>query len=319
MKLSIATLVGFAGCCLSDAFVAPRSAAFKVASASQLHATPTAAIAAFDQSQAASVDAIAAAIPDLAPKVDSSWTPASGVTIAGCPTALDARDAPGPANIAWLSSLSVQSQLSSLTIYNGPLTDVPHLFSKCAIVNDGASIEFVLDFRPRAYGNYEMRDAAGNYPGPDELGRKAFEYSGARRDFDTKFGTEQVITFLSSTVAALEGAVPTQDSPTEEDALIRGPLYTSLTMPLTDNNVATLVAARQQAASIWLGWANDNGAHDHRPGAPINSQYVYDTKYRQNSYGSLLSYYSNKFGPDGAKLAAADSGPLDEGYVGGGS
>jgi hypothetical protein len=61
-------------------------------------------------------------------------------------------------------------------------------------------------------------------------------------------------------------------------------------------------------------------AHAHRPSAPVNTQYVYDSKFRQNAYMAVLPYYSGRFGAtDGAKLAAAESGPLDEGYVGGGS
>jgi hypothetical protein len=61
-------------------------------------------------------------------------------------------------------------------------------------------------------------------------------------------------------------------------------------------------------------------SHNHRPGAPVNTQYVYDTKFKINAYEALLPVYTKLFGQaDGAKLAAAESGPLDEAYVGGGS
>lgn len=87
----------------------------------------------------------------------------------------------------------------------------------------------------------------------------------------------------------------------------------------SDKNVDAIVAAREKAATYWLDWALDK-SHAHRPGAPINSQYVYDSKYKINAYGALLDVYVGLFGQaDGAKLAAADSGPLDEAYVGGGS
>jgi hypothetical protein len=76
-------------------------------------------IAVLDASQKASVDAIAAAISDLAKKTDASWV---AETVAGSPATLDARDAPGSSNVAWLSSLCVQSKVSSLTIFNGPLS-----------------------------------------------------------------------------------------------------------------------------------------------------------------------------------------------------
>ena len=186
------------------------------------------------------------------------------------------------------------------------------------MINDN-TLSFALDFRPRAYGAYEMRDAAGNYPGPEELGRKAFEYSGNRLSYDNKFGTAEVISFLEATKASFEGATPSAEAPNELDLLTRGPLAFSLNMPLTDGNVAAIAAARSQAASYWLSWAMDK-SHEHRPGAPVNTQYVYDTKYKQNAYGALLPIYTALYGPeDGATLTAAESGPLDEAYVGGGS
>lgn len=81
----------------------------------------------------------------------------------------------------------------------------------------------------------------------------------------------------------------------------------------------TIIDVREKVASMWLGWALDD-SHAHRPGAPVNTQYVYDTKYKQNCYGALLDTYVTFFGQaDGEKLAAEDSGPLDEAYVGGGS
>lgn len=87
----------------------------------------------------------------------------------------------------------------------------------------------------------------------------------------------------------------------------------------SENNVNTIILARETAANYWLGWALDP-SHGHRPGAPVNSQYVYDSKYKINAYGALLDVYTGLYGQaDGAQLAAADSGPLDEAYVGGGS
>lgn len=298
------------------AFVRP-APRFSFSSSVSLGATAADAIATFESSQAASVNSIATAIPDLASKPDFTWSAADGISVGSSPVTLDARDAPGPANIAWLSSLTVASKLCSLTIFNGPLTDVPHLVSRVAI--NGDSLHFTLDFRPRAYGAYEMRRPDGSYPGPDELGRKSFEYSGARLSFDNKFGTEEVKNWLFSTISSLEGASPYDQNPIDLDLLTRGPLYTSVSMPLTDGNVATITAAREQAVKYWLSWVMD-GQNEHRPGAPVNTQYVYDTKFKQNSYGALLNEYSAVFGPgDGSKLAVGDSGPLDEAYVGGGS
>lgn len=296
----------------TDAFTAVHSSRV-LSSRIALGATAADAVATLEASQAESVNAIAAAIPDLAAKPDQSW--AAGASIAGSPTTLDARDAPGPANVAWVSSLCVSNKLSALTIFNGPLTDVPHLLSRCAVLDDN-TMSLCIDFLPRAYGAYETKRDDGTYPGPEELGRQAFEYSGARREFETKFGTEEVASYLSS--LAFEGATPAPAA-SEFEVETSGPLRLAVTMPLTDANVAAAVAARSQVAAYWLGWATD-GSHAHRPGAPVNTQYVYDSKFRQNCYSAVLPIYSNLFGAaDGATLAAADSGPLDEGYVGGGS
>lgn len=248
----------------------------------------TDAIATLETSQAATINKIASEIPDLASKPDFTWTTADGITIDGCVTTIDARDAAGPANVAWLAGTCVSTKLSSITIFNGPLTDVPHMLSTC-VLDDNNQLQFKLDFRPRCYGAYEMKKADGTYPGPDELGRKSFEYSSARNQFDNKF-----------------------------ELLTRGPLYISYTMPNTNDNVQAIATARDKAIGFWLDWMKD-AANSHRPGAPINSQHVYDTKFKLNAYGALLKEYSNMYGGEGQKLAVAESGPLDEAYVGGGS
>jgi len=280
------------------------------------------AIATLDASQAATINKISLEIIDLAPKPDFTWTAADadGITINGCATTIDARDAAGPANVAWLAGACVSTKLSSMTIYNGPLTDVPHILSTC-ILDDNNQLKFKLDFRPRCYGAYELKKADGTYPGPDELGRKSFEYSSARNEFDNKFGNDDMKTFLSNTISSFTDAVTYDDSAsaTEEELLTHGPLYMSYTMPNTDNNVQAIAAAREKAIDFWLDWMKD-GNNSHRPGAPINSQHVYDTKFKLNAYGALLKEYSNMYGSeDGQKLAVGESGPLDEAYVGGGS
>jgi hypothetical protein len=275
------------------------------------------AVATMEASQANSIAKIASAITDLASKPDFTWTPADGVIVQGCVATVDARDAPGPANIAWFAGVCVESKMSSLTIFNGPLTNIPHLVSRCTVVGD--QLQLKLDFRPRCYGAYEMRRDDGTYPGPEEFGRKSFEYSGARKEFDTKFGNNEVQEFIKSSLASFDGATDYDPNPSEFDLLTRGPLFTSVTMPNTDANVAAVVAAREKAADFLLSWAMDD-QHEHRPGAPVNTQYVYDTKFKQNAYGALLGEYQEIYGTeDGQKLAVGESGPLDEGYVGGGS
>lgn len=85
-------------------------------------ASASGAIASMAASQASIISQIASSIPDLAVKPDLSYDASSGFAIHGKAVSLDARDAPGPANIAWISSLCIDDTLSSLTIFNGPLT-----------------------------------------------------------------------------------------------------------------------------------------------------------------------------------------------------
>mmetsp|Transcript_24039 Transcript_24039/g.27435 ORF Transcript_24039/g.27435 Transcript_24039/m.27435 type:complete len:318 (+) Transcript_24039:48-1001(+) len=280
-------------------------------SSHSLQATATDAIASLEASQVNTLNKITAAIPDIAVKPELCW---SSEAIAGSPATLDARDAPGPANVAWLVSVCVANQMSSLTIFNGPLTDVPHLLSRCIVSSDN-TMNFALDFRPRAYGAYELPDSER---GPDKLGRDSFTYSGNRKEYESKFATPEIQSFLQATAASFEGGTPMPTETSEYEILTKGPHFLKIKMPLTDANVAAVTAAREKAADYWLTWALED-SHAHRPGAPINSQYVYDSKYRQNAYLGLLADYNASFGADGPKIAAAESGPLDEGYVGGGS
>ena len=218
----------------------------------------------------------------------------------------------------------------------------------------------------------------GTYPGPEELGRDAFAYSGARKTFEvgtstvlspstsndvvqnhddsgspplvvtpppngsnghhhpvwrwslalslslsvvwpqTKFYTAELQAVVDELLGALEGAAPPAAAVGELDQLTRGPLCVSVTAPLSEANVAAVAAARAKAADAWLAWQADDG-NAHTPGAPVNTQYVFDSKAKQNMYGALLGVLQDRFGDEGVGLTAADSGPLDEGYVGGGS
>jgi hypothetical protein len=138
-------------------------------------------------------------------------------------------------------------------------------------------------------------------------------------EFDNKFGNNELQTFLMKTLDSLQNAKIYDADPSELDKLTRGPLYTCWEIPVTDENIAAVVTAREKVVDFWLSWQKDP-SNEHRPGAPVNTQYVYDTKFKQNAFGSLLEEYKAIFGPeDGKKLAVGDSGPLDEAYVGGGS
>jgi len=115
------------------------------------------ATAMLEASQAETLAAIQAALPDLAAKPDASWTPADGVVIGGGAATLQAFDAPGANNVAWLSALNVEGKINSLTILNGPLTDVPHFVSRSIVDDVAQTVSLSLDWRPREYGAYETR------------------------------------------------------------------------------------------------------------------------------------------------------------------
>eukprot|EP00633_Aureoumbra_lagunensis_P011830 CAMPEP_0197335648 /NCGR_PEP_ID=MMETSP0892-20130614/33435_1 /TAXON_ID=44058 ORGANISM="Aureoumbra lagunensis, Strain CCMP1510" /NCGR_SAMPLE_ID=MMETSP0892 /ASSEMBLY_ACC=CAM_ASM_000538 /LENGTH=175 /DNA_ID=CAMNT_0042837169 /DNA_START=182 /DNA_END=709 /DNA_ORIENTATION=+ len=175
-------------------------------------------------------------------------------------------------------------------------------------------MSFFLDWRPRAYGAYETVLPDGTYPGPEELGRIAFEYSGARANMEKFYTTE--LRSIADGIRALGSEPPVP--PSELELLTRGPLCVDIVLPINDANINAVLNTRQAAANAWLSWQLDP-QHEHRPGAPVNSQYVFDTKARQNLYAALLDVYKAQFNDDGVILAAKDSGPLDEAYVGGGS
>jgi hypothetical protein len=279
-------------------------------------------IAILARSQDESVQLLQRAIPDLTLKPALSWSQQSNSLIAGQATILSAYDAPGASNIAWLADVHVPTKLSSLTLFTGPLTSVPHLVSRCSIVDTAAAakmLELAVDVRPRAYGAYELMDPVTlQYPGPETLGRKAFEYSAARTEYTTHFATPELQRLLDPN--SFEQAAPVAVS--DLDRLVSGPILLSVTMPVTAANLERIVALRRELVQAYIGWMAQapNQPYQHRPGAPVNTQYVYDSKFRQNAYLALLPIYQRMFGgTDGLALAVAESGPLDEGYVGGGS
>ncbi|KAJ1457295.1 hypothetical protein M885DRAFT_515244 [Pelagophyceae sp. CCMP2097] len=289
------------------ALVAPRP---RFGRCTAVRAAADDAIAAFAKCNEDTVAKISAALP-IEAKADVSWLSGDGISIGGKAATVLAYDAPGPANVAWLASTHVQGTLSALTIFNGPLTDVPHLALRAAIV-DG-SIDLRVDWRPRAYGAYETAKADGEFPDP--ASREAFAHSGFRTKFAKAYFTDAVKERISAWAHKVDSPTP---APRDlEDA--SGPLKLALRLPLNDLNVAAVITAQQLAAEVWLEWALDS-KHVLPPGMKVTSTYAYDTKLRARLYGSSLALYQGLFGTeDGAKLAAADAGPLDEGYVGGAS
>jgi len=200
-----------------------------------------------------------------------------------------------------------------LSAWCGPLSDVPHLLASAGISNE--NIELQIDFKARAECAY---NPTGEYAEPDS--REAFMMSGNRKDFASAFYTDDMVAWRDA-LLAVDGAEHTPLPAEAMAALSASPLYLNLLMPLTIENAAIAANACEFACDTWLGWmqTSTEKKRDLAAGAKQTQVYARDTKVKANSYGALLKKYTASFGEVGKGLAAADAGPLDEAYVGGGS
>jgi len=233
-------------------------------------------------------------------------------TIGDAQGTLQAFEAAGKDNVAWCSSLNIAGAsqcLSSLTVWCGPLADVPHLCAR-TVVSD-ASVDLFIDFRPRAYGAYETKGPDGGYGEPET--REWFTWKGVR--------DENAARFFAPEVEAWAESIRSRGAPkppaTGDDALYRGPLTIDVSLPAGDDSVAIAAKACDDAASMWLGWMDTTEPLP--AGMKVTSTYAYDTKMRAQMFGVMVAAYSSLYGDMGRGLAAADAGPLDEAYVGGAS
>lgn len=232
--------------------------------------------------------------------------------------AISAYEGPGKPNVAWCSGLLMSDggslSRASVTAWCGPLTDVPHLVV-CAGVSDGG-IDLFIDFRPRADAAY---DPSGEYPEP--MSREAFMQGSNRKDFAEAFYTSEAVAWREG-LCTFPGATHTPFSAEEMARQSISPLMLNLRLPLTDEAAAAAAKACELAVERWLGWMTSaaDAGRSLPAGAKQTMTYTRDCKLRATYYGELLKKYAASFGPeDGTALAAADAGPLDEAYVGGGS
>jgi hypothetical protein len=236
-------------------------------------------------------------------------------------------EGPGAPNVAWCSGLLLPGErspqkeegtLSALTVFCGPLTDVPHLVCSAGVSNDG--IDLYIDFRPRADAAYDPQfESLDDYPEPTD--RNMFAQTSARKDFASAFYTEDAV---EARAALLALGTPTEDPLTAEAAaaISAGPLLVDMRLPLTDKNAAAASDACAAAVDRWLGWMTGAAemGRELPAGAKQTATYTRDTKVRANHFGFLLGRYTKLYGvEEGKALATADAGPLDEAYVGGGS
>lgn len=242
-------------------------------------------------------------------------------TMAGSSGTIEAYEGPGAPNVAWCSGLQMKGgsvTRGSITAFCGPLTDVPHLVAQCGVSDGG--IDLYIDFRPRAESAYDPECATlDDYPEPTT--REAFAEGSNRKDFAGAFFTADAEA-AKAALLALPGATPNPITKEQMTTISGGPLLVDLRLPLDDASAAAAAAACTAACERWLEWMLT--AEDNKRGLPAGMRqtatYTRDTKVRQQHFGFLLGKYTALFGAaEGKDLTAADAGPLDEAYVGGGS
>lgn len=164
-----------------------------------------------------------------------SWASGLLVTVAG-ETPCDIESC--PVDVCW------QSQL---TVWNSPVSDVPHLRTSVDVTHNG--IALLIDFIPRSEGGYDAKfemDESG-YPEPDS--REAFAQAGVRKDLNERFFTPEVRAWRTSLLEKL--GVQTSLPPASN---VCGPLYLDVRLPLSNESATAAFTAVADALEQWLGW-----------------------------------------------------------------
>ena len=236
-------------------------------------------------------------------------------TLEGKPGTIKSYEGVGSPNVAWASGLLVDGHRAGITVFCGPLTDVPHLV--VSIAADDSGIDLYIDFRTRCDAAYDPALATlEDYPDPTD--RDMFAQGSNRKDLKEAFYTEEVEAWRSGLLAL---GTPNPLLSAEQTATISAsPCLVDVRLPLS----AAPAAADACTAAVdrWLGWMTSAGemGRELPAGAKQTATYTRDTKVRANHFGFLLGRYMSAYGDAlGKDLASADAGPLDEAYVGGGS
>ena len=207
--------------------------------------------------------------------------------------------------IAWLSALGVsraEDCLFTLTAWNLPMVDVPHLFTSVGV--SGGAIELCIDFRPRAEAGYLSRLPDGTYPEPTS--REMFMEASTRKDLADRYFTADAEAWRS-TVLATAGAQPlaAHCAPPES----AGPLMLSLTLPLSETGVNAAREACVVAASSWVEWIVAAEQLDQRR---TMTTFAVDSKVRAICSAATAQVLQARYGAEvGAELAQLDAGPVD--------
>jgi len=205
------------------------------------------------------------------------------------------------AEVTWCSALEVGSpelQLLTLTCWNTPQVDVPHLHTSVGVTPAG--LEVTIDYRPRADAAYDSVLPDGSYPEPTS--REMFMQGSIRTDFAERFFTPEAVAWPDATRATPSASgVPTP-------AWYSGPLLVEITLPLTDGGVEAAAAACSAATERWVAWMGEAERLDQRK---TMSTFAHDTKVRAAVTAHTAAQLARFFGDAGVEIAAEDAGPTD--------
>ena len=231
--------------------------------------------------------------------------------------------------VAWCSALSLSTATyasRSITVWNAPSVEVPHLFLRLGVSTGGdaseapspPTLELEIDYRHRLAAGYEGVQPDGGYPEPTS--REEFAQASVRRMYDETFFTAEARQWWEA-VHQADGAKPLRTPLT--DAIVEGrrqfggssnepcsgPLRVSLQFPLSDAAIEAAAEACEAAAARWLGWMAE------APDASwINNRRIYDRDclVRLGVLRSHAAALAVRLGSEeGMEVALVDAGPQD--------
>ncbi len=221
-------------------------------------------------------------------------------------------------SVDWCSALSLSGpdgfSSRSITVWNAPSVEVPHLYLRLGV--EAERVELEIDFRHRLASGYESKLPDGTYPPPST--REEFAAASVRASYDEKFFTVDARRWRDG-VALLEGAAPAESpfnsalvegrrqfgGPTMEPCF--GPLQLSLQLPLAHLDAAAV--ACDEAAERWIAWMA--GADE---ASWVNNRRIYDRDclVRLAVLRANAAALGARLGAeDGLRIALADAGPQD--------
>ena len=208
--------------------------------------------------------------------------------------------------VTWLSAVEANDgSFYSLTSWNSPQVQVPHLYWACGLVDGGSSLSLVVDFRPRAAAGYETALPDGSYPEPDS--REAFALKGVRTEFADMYFTDGVTSLIASLKETAGAAASSTPSVPKAAA---GPCLLDVTIPIGDDSaIDAACRACEGAVDAYLEWM---ASAEKLGQVKTMNIFAHDSKVRGLCLQSSITLMESRFGGTHGKMVAmADAGPLD--------